>query len=307
MSVQESTATGSRVLREHEEPENSSFSNLLCVWSIGFLAAIEGTISVPSLWAYVQSLGGTHHIYGLCIAVFAIGRLASMGAFGIWVNRRPFKEVLVVSLLCSMISGILYAWGPTFGLWSVVVGRGILGAMSSSTVATQTYVSKHTRPADRTKYMSINVLVTNTLTVAGPAFNLIIVMLPRFSIQVGSLTFYFDNFTWVGYFLCAFQILLVMVVVFVFVEPQEQNSTRAAAPPSTWLIRAATLGDLFPWPRVFLDRWLHKTRAWILLVNNFRNVFTAFAVNYAVPIIADRDYGFGQLQTSYIFLGDGFG
>lgn len=48
------------------DPRNTALTNLLCAWSIGFLSAIEGTISVPSLWQYIDSLGGTHEDYGYC-------------------------------------------------------------------------------------------------------------------------------------------------------------------------------------------------------------------------------------------------
>ena len=64
-------------------PETTSMMNLLCAWCIGLLVAIEGaqgnahgaqlctaaraetgTLSVPSLLGYVESLGGDKHTYG---------------------------------------------------------------------------------------------------------------------------------------------------------------------------------------------------------------------------------------------------
>lgn len=33
-----------------------------------------------------------------------------------------------------------------------------------------------------------------------------------------------------------------------------------------------------------------------------RNNYTMFAVTYAIPLITDRDYGYGQLENSYIYL-----
>ena len=35
---------------------------------------------------------------------------------------------------------------------------------------------------------------------------------------------------------------------------------------------------------------------------NFRNNYTMFAVTYAIPLITDRDYSYGQLENSYIYL-----
>ena len=177
------------------DPSNTGLTNLLCAWSIGFLSAIEGTISIPSLWQYIDSLGGTHEDYGYCVAAFAFFRVAAMGLFGMWVDSRGYKEVWVVSLLISMIAGFVYSAGPTFGVGTVVAGRSILGAMSAQSVATQAFVSTNTSLADRTKYMSINSLVSNVLTAAGPVFNLLIVALPHFTVRVFGLDFVFNSFT----------------------------------------------------------------------------------------------------------------
>lgn len=177
------------------DPRNTALTNLLCAWSIGFLSAIEGTISVPSLWQYIDSLGGTHEDYGYCIAAFALFRVAAMGLFGMWVDCRSYREVWVVSLLISMIAGFVYSAGPTFGVWAVVAGRSILGGMSAQSVATQAFVSTNTSLADRTKYMSINSFVSNVLTAAGPVFNLLIVALPHFTVHAFGMDVVFNSFT----------------------------------------------------------------------------------------------------------------
>ena len=36
--------------RSDLDPDTSGLTNMLCAWAIGLLSAIEGTISVPSLW-----------------------------------------------------------------------------------------------------------------------------------------------------------------------------------------------------------------------------------------------------------------
>jgi len=283
------------------DPENTAMLNLFCAWSIGFLAAVEGTVSVPSLWKYVESLGGTRRDYGMAISIFAIGRVAAMGMFGMWVDRRTYKEVYVVSLLISMFSGFLYASAPTVGLWALLVGRGLLGAMSAQTVATQAFISRNTSLRDRTRYMSINVLVSNTLTLGGPAFNFIIVALPEFEVELGQRRMVFNRYTWVGYFLLCGQLAVLAFIVCCFKEPHKGPFRRPH--PMSCAASVLTLGGLFPWMRVWIDPWLRKTGCWFIFVNNFRNNFTAFSVTYAVPLITDRDYGWGQLQNSYIFLG----
>ena len=269
------------------------------------------TISIPSLWQYLTSLGGSYFHYGLCISGFAFFRLSAMGLFGMWVDRRPYKEIYGVSLLISIFAALLYASGPAWpvgrGLWAVVIGRCVLGAMSAESVATQAFVSTNTRVADRTRYMAINTLTSKLLTIAGPVFNLVIVALPHLDLtlplNLGRL--HFDNFTWVGYFLVCGQLLILAAILCVFEEPQRRP--RKQPPPlepcgSRQLGSCVTLGGLFPWARVWVDPWLRKTNSWVMLFLNFRNNYTMFAVTYAIPLIADRDYGYGQLKISYIFV-----
>lgn len=283
------------------EPETTNVLNLFCAWSIGFLTSIEGTVSTPSLWLYVQSLGGSKTYYTVSIMMFPLGRLAMMGVFGMWTDRRNFKEVFVISLLVSMSSGMLYAAAPTVGLGAIPVARAVLGAMSCQTVATQAFVSQNTAPDVRTRYMSINNVVTSGLNICGPAFNLFIVMMPCFDIPLGNRKVVFNSYTWVGWFLFTCQLVCMVFILLCFKEPKVRKF-RKADPLQGWR-HYVTFGGFFPWGRLWVDPWLRETKAWVMFAVNLRNQFTNFAVTWIIPIIAVRDYGFNQLQNSCIFVG----
>ena len=49
----------------------------------------------------------------------------------------------------------------------VIIGRCLLGATSAESVATQAFVATNTKPVDRRRFMSINTLVSQVLTIAG--------------------------------------------------------------------------------------------------------------------------------------------
>ena len=190
-----------------------------------------------------------------------------MGVFGMWVDSRPYKEVWAISLLISMFGGWIYAAGPTLGVWAVVVGRAILGAMSAQSVAQQAFMSTNTSLADRTKYMSVNTLVSNSLTVMGPIFNLGIVYLPHFEFHLFGARFVFNNFTWVGYCLFLGQLAVLLFILKKFEEP-ERKARRKATPlapcGSETVGKVVTVGGLFPWMRVWTDRWLFITGTWMV-------------------------------------------
>ena len=111
---------------------------------------VAGTLSVPSLLGYVESLGGDKHVYGLlgtprsgdpethsrmaialkagpiqseplqrlCAGCFSMARLLCMGFYGFWVDRRPYKEVFAVSLGSQpellLRAAVGYAPSPAF-------------------------------------------------------------------------------------------------------------------------------------------------------------------------------------------------
>lgn len=202
-----------------------------------------------------------------------------------------------------MTSGILYALAPTFGLWCIPVARGILGAMSCQTVATQSFVSQHTSKAERTKYMSINNAVCSSLSICGPCFNGLLVMLPCFEVVIGQNNFVFNSFTWVGWFLLFCQMLCMIFIEICFTEPSDRNWQSAGRALEGNLQKCVTLYGFVPWGRLFVDRWLHITHAWVCFSINFRNQFTNFAVTWIVPIITDRDYAFNQFENSMVFVG----
>jgi len=96
------------------------------------------------------------------------------------------------------------------------------------------------------------------------------------------------------------QLLVLVFILLCFREPPRQQYRKS--PPLGKIGNAVTLCGFFPWTRLFFDPWLHKTGAWLIFVNNFRNTFTIGVVSFAVPLITSRDYGWGQLENSYIFM-----
>jgi hypothetical protein len=275
-------------------------TNLLCAYSLSFVTAIEGTISQPSLWLYVQSLGGSEAFYAVCVMCFPLGRGAFMGIFAMWTQRRTYQEVWLVSLCIGMLSGILYSLAPSLGLWTIPVGRAVLGAMSCQTVTTQGYVATHTSPKERTAAMTINTQAQSALSIAGPAFNVFLLWLPRFSVWIAGQEIVFNNYTWVGWFLFICQGICLCSLVIFYKEPERAEAVAATEIGPCG--KCVTLGGFFPWGRLFADKFIYESGAWFCYILNFRNQFTNYAVVWVVPLITDRDYGFNQVDNSYVFV-----
>ena len=102
-------------------------------------------MAIPSLWRYLESMGGSEMFYGVCVSAFAVARVAFMGPYGLWVDRSPYKQVFTISLIAGMFASLVYALAPTLGIYCVMWSRFILGGTSAMSVATQAFVSSQTR------------------------------------------------------------------------------------------------------------------------------------------------------------------
>ena len=83
----------------------------------------------------------------------------------------------------------------------------------------------------------------------------------------------FNSYTWVGYFLFCGQLATFCFILRYFEEPERK--VRRKAPPlapcvSETVGKVVTLGGLFPWMRVWTDRWLFVTGSWMVFFINFR-------------------------------------
>lgn len=71
---------------------------------------------------------------------------------GWWANRRPVREVLIVSLLLGVGGNILYCWSPN--QWVVLAARGIVGMGAGNVGVCRAYAAHATTAKDRTAFMA---------------------------------------------------------------------------------------------------------------------------------------------------------
>ena len=272
--------------------------NVWVIFAMTFASAVEGTIVIPSLWLYVDSLGGSVSFYGSIIAAFWLTRVPSLLLFGLWVDRAPFSRVLSAGLLLGVAGAVLYATAPLavgafgrpWGLAWLMASRVLIGAGSGISVASQTYFATETPMNLRTQYMGYNQMFQRLVTPSGPALNLAFVFLPQINLLPGVHTPagspLFSKFTYVGWFLCFVNLALLLYLRCCFVEPPR---------PGVGVIP----GFVKPRPTV---RWVlqhvKRTRAWVSYVLSTQNNFSNQAVTWAAPLISAHNFGWGQLYNS---------
>lgn len=67
------------------------------------------SVSLPSLWIYIQYLGGTKSVYGMAGAIAnAVGFVAAP-LFGWLADRASSKHVIILALVVQALGGLVYA------------------------------------------------------------------------------------------------------------------------------------------------------------------------------------------------------
>ena len=214
------------------QPADPPLSNLACVWSASLLTAVESAVVAPSLWRYVESLGGGARAYGACATAHALCRVLAIGPVGFWVDRRPFREVFIAGLALSLGASLAHALAPALGRGALVASRAAAGAASAVSVGAQAYVAAHVPPAARARWQAAHAAAASALALCGPAFHLLATALPAGDAPISpllGLTLELSPRTWPALALFALQGLALAGFAAAFVEPPPRAKRPRAA------------------------------------------------------------------------------
>lgn len=70
------------------------------VGAVGFVDCIAYGVIMPSIWQYLQTMGGTKTELGFALSAFSFAQLLAYPLIGLWADRRSVK---VLDLLCLVI------------------------------------------------------------------------------------------------------------------------------------------------------------------------------------------------------------
>lgn len=107
---------------------------------------------MPSLWPYLEVYGSPQWLLGWVVAAYSAGQFIASPLMGWWANRRPVREVLIVSLILGVIGNILYCWAPN--PWVILGARAIVGAGAGNVGVCRAYAAHATSGQERTAFMA---------------------------------------------------------------------------------------------------------------------------------------------------------
>ncbi len=146
-------------------------------------AAVDQTVAIPSLWPYMEQLGGSKFLYGVAGAVTNAVQIFSLPFFGWLSDKFSRKSILMVGHAVMVVGGLLYGAAGTIGpgniaLGAVILSRMLLGFAMGTRSSAQSYLTTKSLPEERSQNLGFAQAVSRTGLFIGPAFNWIVVSLP---------------------------------------------------------------------------------------------------------------------------------
>ncbi|KAI9099475.1 major facilitator superfamily domain-containing protein [Phlyctochytrium arcticum] len=119
-----------------------------------FVTEASRGLVLPTMWTYVNLMGGNLGTLGTLISLFSIGRLISAVPFGTWADKRgSSREVFIFATILAASCNTLYAfaWALPHPLWWMYVSRTLCGFATGTVAVTRAYLASAVPPAERTK------------------------------------------------------------------------------------------------------------------------------------------------------------
>jgi len=201
-------------------------ASFACVIFIGFVSQVEYAVIMPSMWQYVESLGGSHLFFGFAMASFSACRMVFLPLLGRLADKTNMRVVFVGSLLVGAAGSVLYAlagWSKQLSL--IIIGRLVCGAGAANMSVEMLYIVRVTTLRSRTRGMLLQNAVSLLGLVLGPAFN---VGLSHLNYRWSFIEL--TELTSPGYFILLLELICIGWMLVSYVEPPRPASAAARTP-----------------------------------------------------------------------------
>jgi MFS family permease len=192
--------------------------SLMSIAVANLLGAVEYSIVMPSLYGYLNTFGETQDwFFGLVLSSFQLSQLLTSSLFGLWIDKRPMREVIIAAIAFSILGNMLYVF--SWSHWMVLVSRAISGIGGNVVVASNTYVVRATPPERRSAVAAKVFSFSNLGLLAGPAFNFVLAF---FNWEIGPIKI--DPLNGAGLLMSALLVAGLIFILSCFEEPSKTHS-----------------------------------------------------------------------------------
>ncbi|MBK7381998.1 MAG: MFS transporter [Flavobacteriales bacterium] len=187
---------------------------LLILWFTIFIDLIGFTLFIPVVPYFAGAIGASDAVVMLSAALFSIMVFMCSPIWGSVSDRYGRRPVIMVSILISLLSYVVFAHATTIFL--LFLSRFLTGIGSGNIAAAQAYISDITPPKDRAKRIGL---------IVGASFGMSFAVGPAIG---GYIFHHFGGIGSVGYFAVGLCLLNLLGVAFVLPESNTSPDTTRA-------------------------------------------------------------------------------
>ncbi|XP_064404675.1 uncharacterized protein LOC135349939 [Halichondria panicea] len=210
---------------------------------------IEYSVIFPTMYNYVQELGGEEWLYGLSLSAFSISNLITSPLYGIIFDKtKQTKWIVLVGNLFEIGGNFMYFAAYTVGSpYLILASRFVVGAGAGAGAAIFAELALTTSKKQRTTIYSLFLALRQLGMVVGPAFNL---FLEEANFKVGP--FPVNRLSFPGVFMAI--VWIIVEILFLFFcfrlphveqdgETQNSKSVEAHTSNHNTAVTQSTNGD----------------------------------------------------------------
>lgn len=263
------------------------FRSILTVYISSLFMQMEYAILMPTVWSYIQSVGGSKFLLGVAISSFSVARMILFIFIGAWLDKRGFKEPYAFSFTCGIIGSFLYGFaGRANSVWFIVAGRILVGIGAASSTLNESYITTVFSSKERTKQLAIFDGTQVVGMALGPALN---VFFTKVSFSWWIIDF--NELTAAGYIMVVLNVLNLLGLFFFIEEPKDEEGY---AP----LLREE------PEDQHFLDKLrlvLVDRGGYLVWCVKFTIGFIVTSLDTAITPITMTQFGWDEFTNSLVF------
>ncbi|EEY61952.1 Major Facilitator Superfamily (MFS) [Phytophthora infestans T30-4] len=194
---------------------------------------------LPTLFTYVQELGGGMTDIGLLTALFSVGRFFSSLLFGWLCDRTSFRVLYNVAGGCAVLGNVLYIlpYSPSVHSRTVLaLSRFVIGFGAGNRSVCRANIAMLTRVDQRLQYFTLFATVVFLAYALTPGLGSVV---GDTEIKMGGDLIQFNRFTAPGFLLVALNLVTIVFNNLIY----DDSISRDDAPDSPTIIAPSILSD----------------------------------------------------------------
>uniref|UniRef100_A0AAV1UCW3 Major facilitator superfamily (MFS) profile domain-containing protein n=1 Tax=Peronospora matthiolae TaxID=2874970 RepID=A0AAV1UCW3_9STRA len=206
----------------------SWYAHMVLIHLSEFGAEAARGLVLPTLFTYVQELGGGLEEVGLLTALFSVGRFFSSLLFGWLCDRTSFRVLYNVAGACSVLGNLMYVLPYSSSVRNrtlLALSRLVIGFGAGNRSVCRANIAMLTRVDQRLEYFTLFATVVFLAYALTPGLGSVI---GETQIEIATDLLQFNRFTAPGFLLVALNLFTILVNNLVYDESISRDDARGS-------------------------------------------------------------------------------